>query len=287
VARRVEPFLVLAFLLATGLAGCSDGGGGDGLSAAERAAREVDVHATQDTGVIRGVVVDSAIAPIANVTVRIATVNKTTTSNADGAFGFEALPPGEYFLDASRDGYTSVQGHATVVAGQQDPDVVKLLLQVVPRADPYVVPIQAQLFMDSSTAVMGSSLTLGGFTGQGSYGLAADIGPNATVVQVEYRWEPTLPTGDHINSYGGTYAGDDRVHYQSVTGGSPLVARFNATDGKAIADRLSLVIRADPTVPASVFANQGVQAYAHIFYNFMPREDWQFGRDGEYPVPTP
>ena len=31
--------------------------------------------------------------------------------------------------------------------------------------------------------------------------------------------------------------------------------------------------------------NQAVEIYVHVFYNFVPREDWQFGRDGDHPLP--
>lgn len=130
---------ILAFALALLLAGCS-GGSGKGGHALDAAVDGLDVHATQDTGIIRGVVVDPAIAPIANVTVRIASLDRTATSNAEGAFGFDGLAPGGYFLEASHPAYTTVQGNAEVVAGEQDPAPVKLMLQPLARGEPYVVP---------------------------------------------------------------------------------------------------------------------------------------------------
>lgn len=47
---------------------------------------------------------------------------------------------------------------------------------------------------------------------------------------------------------------------------------------------LDTVIRVAPTA-ANLAYDQPVQVYVHAFYNFVPRADWQFGRDGEYPVP--
>lgn len=124
--------LTSALLVALTLAGCSSGdggGGGDGLP--------VD----QDTGGIRGLVVDSSIAPVPGATVTLTggpDAGKTAQSGADGLFNFTGLAPGDYFVAVSKAGFKGSQVSATVVAGDADPPIVKLLLDRIATAQPYL-----------------------------------------------------------------------------------------------------------------------------------------------------
>ena len=88
----------LALLLMATLAGCAD----ESAPAApdEPAFDGFDLEATDDTGIIRGVVVDQAIVPIAEATVTLQS-GEQTESNEGGAFGFAALEPGSCLLYTS------------------------------------------------------------------------------------------------------------------------------------------------------------------------------------------
>ena len=280
-------YVAVAFVL---LAGCSDGGGGSGatVNELEQAAQEIDVEATATTGIIRGFVVDAAITPLGNVTVALTSLNRTTSTNDNGGFGFEGLEPGTHFLLASHPGYTAVQQSVEVVAGDQDPKPVRILLTAVPSDDPYVVATQHTVFIQSSTAAAGTSLTVGVQAGpiQNSlFSFTDDAGPNATVAQAELHWEPSLHTASSLQLDFDSYIGDEEVASVRQLGVEPLVARVNATNGDLAADRVHGTMTADRTPPVNVFVNQAIEIYVHVFYNFLPREDWQFGRDGEYPVP--
>lgn len=135
--------LLLAALPAVALAGCA-GGGGDGDGAADPAKDvdfgDLDLQATDTTGIIRGVVVDLAVRPVAGVAVELRGAGEPTrtTSNAEGAFGFDALPPGDYFLTASKPGYIEAQQSTQVVAGVEEPPIVKILIEADPTTQPYV-----------------------------------------------------------------------------------------------------------------------------------------------------
>jgi hypothetical protein len=136
-ASRLLATLSLAALL---LAGCSDpstAGGEDELP-------DLGLEATKTTGLIRGVVVDEAIRPLAGakVTLRLADgQDLENTTGASGAFGFDGLPPGTYVLKARKLGYLEVQQSAEVVAGVDEPPAVKVLLQADAAGVPYAVTL--------------------------------------------------------------------------------------------------------------------------------------------------
>lgn len=124
--------LTVAFLVAMTLAGCSSGGdGGD----------DDVLPVDNDTGGIRGLVVDQAIAPVANAVISLTggpDAGKTAETGADGRFNFTGLAPGEYFVSVAKLGYKGSQVAAPVVAGDAEPPLVKLLLERIATAQPYL-----------------------------------------------------------------------------------------------------------------------------------------------------
>lgn len=279
--RRL-PLAVLALLL---LSGCTAGGEAE-LSEAEKAARSLDVEATETTGVIKGIVVDLTITPIAGVTVSLNGQNVSTTTNDLGAFAFADLEPGTYFLTTSHENYTSVQQSVDVVAGEQDPSPVRIQVAAILRADPRVDAYTATIFVDSSIVVLGTGYTLGGVTTESYYWFEVPIEPNATVAQTEVRWEAGTPLAENAAISGGTYAGNDRVQTSGQQGPTPMVFRANATEGEDTADNVYYQVFATDSagLPGGMITNQRFDCFIHAFYNFMPDADWQYGRDGEYPL---
>src|SRR5688572_18477641 len=93
----------LAALLACALlAGCSGGGGAKGEDGLDSLDDFDDLEATDTTGVLRGVVVDASVRPLAGVDVTATGPGGqlTGTTSEAGAFGFDRLEPGTYFVSA-------------------------------------------------------------------------------------------------------------------------------------------------------------------------------------------
>jgi hypothetical protein len=127
-----------ALLFAALLAGCAGNGSPQGTSATEPTFDDLDLDATATTGVIRGIVVDDAIRPVAGAKVTLkGDAPRETTSTEAGTFGFDSLAPGPYFLTVSKPGFSEAQASAEVVAGVAEPPIVKVLLNVDAANLPY------------------------------------------------------------------------------------------------------------------------------------------------------
>jgi hypothetical protein len=281
--RRTPPVACLAALLAASLlAGCAEGGG-DGLDAA---AAGLDVEATATTGVIRGVVVDEAVRPIAGAKVVLADGTETT-SNDKGAFGFDGLQPGLHFMTASALDHATVQQSVDVVAGDSDPAPVRVLLQSIPRATPFIEAFSSRLYFAGAVSTPVVLVRLGDMVGdEGNYAIEVPIEPNGTVAQAEFVWEPSSPLGEAIWFGGGTYAGDEDVDEVEAAGPSPVVLLASATKGGDTADKVVYHMWSDGGgQPLSAHAQQSVDAFVHVFHNFLPNDGWLFTRDGAHPLP--
>jgi Ca-activated chloride channel family protein len=78
---------------------------------------------TNATGTLVGTVLERSGAPISGATVRISSSalpgDRVTTTDAGGTFRFSLLLPGTYTVRITKDGYSSQQGQAAVVQGQE------------------------------------------------------------------------------------------------------------------------------------------------------------------------
>ena len=133
--------LTVAVLVAATLAGCSSGEGDDGNV----------LPVDNDTGAIRGLIVDSAITPVAGALITLTSgpdAGKTAESGVDGLFNFTGLAPGDYFVSVAKAGYKGSQAATTVVAGDPTPELVKLLLDRIATAQPYLDHFKLDGFYD-------------------------------------------------------------------------------------------------------------------------------------------
>jgi hypothetical protein len=155
VLPRLLPTLVVALAI---LPGCLSKG--ETGSTLDQAASDLDLKATATTGVIRGVVVDEGIRPLAGALVT-ATSNghaAATNSTATGAFGFQGLAPGTYLVKAHKAGYRDTQASAEVKAGVDESLSVKLTLPLdASFVRPYAVGSVFKGFIDCglTTPVVG------------------------------------------------------------------------------------------------------------------------------------
>lgn len=262
-----------------------------------------DVEATATTGVIRGVVIDEAIRPIFGATVVIASLGTNTTTNDNGAFVFEDLEPGTYFLQVSKLAYTSIQASVDVAAGIDEPPVVKVALQSIPSLQPYVDALSYSGFLSLGVAVIATSV---GTTAFGPLGEA--LGDRSIWVvkydnlplwaQGELVWTHNQPAGGEL-IWEMTDTSNDPAGYRETIA-SPALAYWNTT---VIQDHNESTLDPERGIAYRFFGGphplckpiffgcgltvqQRADAYIHNFYNFVPNEGWRFTRDGPHPVPT-
>lgn len=139
-------FWMTLFVTAT-LAGCAEDPG----SATDD---QPPVAVTDTTGGIRGVVVDSGIVPIADATVRLLSEDASTVTDEDGSFTFGELQPGTYFVQASHPFYDTQQSSVDVVAGEENPPVVKIQLNRLINAEPYMETQQFEGYIACSANIV-------------------------------------------------------------------------------------------------------------------------------------
>lgn len=280
------------------LAGCAD----DGSPAAPVDGDDDkfdDVDVAKDKGIIRGLVLDPSITPIAGATVQIRD-GPSAESNQDGAFLFNDLDPGTYFLDISKLGYESVQSSATVVAGVKDPAILKIQmvrdLENLPSTQEY----QFDGFIQCSFTAVVVGLNACGLADIAGVPLDDPLitytieGDNYAFAQTELTWESTQPLGDQLSLMYSWDCGETLLCDHEVTGTSPLTLQANRTvlESMSVAEE-GLFVRVFGTDTTAV-EDSGVgatldQRFTHfttIFYGFEPDEGWTLVEDGSHPLPS-
>lgn len=293
---RIAGCLVVLSLV---LAGCSGGG-------KDKAPEDdpfVDAPTpTSGKGLIRGLVLTPAIAPIPGVLVSIASIQQDRTTDANGAFVFSDLEPGTYFLQVAKPGWTSVQQSAEVVANVQEPPIVKISIEKIPGAEPRVVTLQADGFMACS---FGTPINYG------SCSLAQEENPDVYFdiegvprwIQTEIIWESTQPSGDWLYVVQGICSCDggvpdvggarfDEVPDATTNHVAWATPEFLTEHGVGGEDGKQLVVSVSASGPepettngSGVAYSQAFSVYATFFYNFDPDPSWSFGANGAYEVP--
>jgi hypothetical protein len=296
----LRPLLVGALLLTTLFAGCSDPSG-DGNAEEEPAAFD-GVQVSDTTGAIRGVVVSEAIIPIAGVLVKLVD-GRNATTDAEGAFVFNGLEPGDYFVTASKFGYLTQQQSATVVAGEASPPITKILLPVDPGA---ATPTYQEFVFDGYIQCSGTFVVVG----FAACNMLADSGAiddrfdthhpltgKPTWIQSEMVWDSTQAAGNEMSvmySWGcDTNGGFPCDH--GTSGESPLLL---TADADAIEDINGgnytggdLWVRVFNTGLSETGGSLGVTyaqqytVYTHVFYGYAPPEGWRISEDPVVPQP--
>ncbi len=306
----------MAVALMAVLAGCSETATPE---TDQEADVDVDVKATSTTGVIVGLVLDETIRPIEGAVVTVVGQETSATTGADGGFGFEGLQPGTYFLEITKPGYAKVQQSVDVVAGVDEPDMVRVLLTRIPGSEPHVVPHQHDGFIACGFQVANRLYGAETCNVNGMYGeddadpyFDVDQGPPG-YFQSEVIWEHTQEFGKTLTTtqYTCDSVSCDRTpgspdRFCQVWGESPLLCKVTPSVGWGNADgtgggegittsRLGsepdggyvVEMRADcrVCVPATALGvglilEQHYTVYSHLFYNMEPSEGWQFTVDG-------
>ena len=256
-----------------------------------------EVEVTDTTGAIRGIVVNEAIVPIQDVLVTLSG-GANATSDADGAFIFSGLEPGDYFLTASKLGYFDVQGSAVVVAGDKDPPITKLTMLADVANQPFTELLQWTGFFGCGTGTnAGGGIGFNPCAVDATACQFADVcllntanthtfafgaaGRIPDFAQAEMSWEGTQPLGNALNL---GWHDSGTSDFKSTSGESPLILPTNRTEILEAheEDIESLLVRVFPGTgqELTVTLQQRFDVYVTYFYGFEPREGWAFVTDG-------
>ncbi|HUR64280.1 MAG TPA: carboxypeptidase regulatory-like domain-containing protein [Candidatus Thermoplasmatota archaeon] len=252
--------LQLAALVAVSLvllSGCSSKATPQAATGVEQAAGDLTLKATATTGVIRGVVVDEAIRPIAGALVTATAQGHTYTTNSttSGAFGFQGLAPGVYLVKAHKAGFRDTQTTTDVKAGESEPAIVKVALPVdTTFVRPYAVGVVFKGFIDCGITTPALGLAVCSVPNEATCGIdpAVPCSGNVTAdnfnqfipvdggvpawVQHELVWKPTQAAGDQFSLTARTATAEhfhsgsyDKNLPNQPRGKSPLLYTANAS----------------------------------------------------------
>ena len=282
----------------------------------------LDLEADEGKGVIRGVVVDTSIVPVAGATVSL-TDGRTTESQDDGGFGFGNVEPGFHTLEVDALGFHSVSVQVEVEAGDELPPVIKVQLTADFSELPYVEPLTFNGFISCSgstpayrVAICSVPNIVTDILGQppltdDQFIAGFDIGMYPEFVQAEMVWKSTQPAGDFLQLTA-EVSPTDGEDIGSVNGVSPLVLKADNETIPAAGMHTSKFLQqrvfnmeheaTTPPVPVCDIPNpvhggtmcakgvgltidQKFQVFTHVFHKFVPDEDWLFIEDGSPDVP--
>lgn len=294
----MRTWTVLLLLGATVLAGCASE---TEAPVDDFPAFDEDLQATEDTGVIRGVVVDETITPIVGATVALVGRDASTESNADGAFGFADLAPGFYNVEVSKLGYGTTQTQTEVVAAVDTPPVVRVVLQADPSSTPAAVGLVWNGYYTCSVsganacAIVDIVLDIGG---QGDI-LKDDTNTRIAIArppswyQSELVWEANQVLAKELTFKMEIHQNADEFDYYGVRdsiGESPLLHTLSPEEiaEHKVGNSTGVLHRIFPgdSPESAVFVQQDFTIYSHEFYNYAPPEGWRFTDDSQVPEAT-
>jgi hypothetical protein len=307
----VRTFLAVLSVLLVGFAGCAGGAPDDPGTSGDF--DDLDVQPTATTGVILGVVVDEAITPLAEATVVLqgAGGEKTMETDAQGRFAFGDLEPGTYLLKVSAPQFQPAQSSAEVVAGLEDPPVVRVLLTRLFTQDPYAELIKfdgylacAYAFGVSSTCVNDYTRLIGFVPGcEGGclrdYNVSQQggnirefrttVGPGWQTLVMEMHWEPSTGEPASKGTLGMTISYFTRTStghwYASCDGPSPVRCQLDVGESGPNQSEEPELIPPEGLEDLFVFfgagdediaVNQKFQFFQTNFYYAIPPDGWSF-----------
>ncbi len=257
-----------------------------------------ELEATKDTGIIRGVVVDDTITPVAGVKVNLVGQSKSTETNAEGQFGFGDLEPGSYFVKVNKAGFSSVQQSVDVVAGVEKPPVVRVLIERIPGFDPYMKLQTYNGFYQCGTSVLvvcgAPNILLGDGTTDDTSTPTIYYDADPDFVQTEMVWRSTQALSPELyfemealdsGCTGGTF-------FTNAEGESPIKAsvgneslREHNVNPDDCGIYHSVFAGGAQGTPVGFSLEQKFTWYISEFHDYLPPEDWWFIVDGEVAPP--
>lgn len=261
------------------LAGCASSAGTSDTTGLDAQLSGVEAEAGNGLGCLRGVVVDEAIRPIANVTILIIPGNRTVKADDRGVFTACELPPGTYFLRPSREGYTTVQSSADVVGDQVTNVRLGMVIDLRPR--PFHETIKFEGFIQASASIgsFAVDLVAGEFLNTSTCKCTLEFYAAPTVVAItqEAVWTDSLPRAQPSTKYRELYPTND-VTLDSIKAafeGSPMLVTFNRTAAWPQGDDGEFTSRITGD-GYWVDYEQRYTMYITLWHNAQPPEGWSF-----------
>jgi hypothetical protein len=311
---RWLPLAATALLSAALLAGCASKASDQPLDGAGAGAGAPELKVDQQTGGIRGVVVDAAITPVTGAKVVMANGALSTVSDKAGLFTFSGLKPGDYFFTVSKPGFTTVQSSATVKAGEAAPPVVKVEIDRIPGQQPYLEVYKLNGFYECAfsfgvpgvTPFITDQCDFGVRTVyDGANGTAPYPGPRnvmqgqntqyfdvaadtQTIIQEAFWTDETVP--DMMVTLSSTPIKNScdcsDTDYILVYQKSPTYARLDADkDGKTMPLGKHVASRGflDWNGPSTA-TNLQFTVITSLFHNYKAADGWTFETQDKYPI---
>lgn len=311
----MRAFALTALLVAGLLAGCTD------VTLEPRSEEDADfeelgLEADATTGVIRGLVIDEAIRPLAGVAIEVTGVaTRTATSNDEGLFGLGNLEPGTYFVSASKPGFQTAQQSVEVVAGVDEPPITKILLAADAATAPFSQSYVFDGFIECSFSAVAAGVAACSAAGlpNDKFIIEYELERAPQWIQTEMHWQSTQAVSPELDLvYSASGEGALLDNYAEVWGPSPLLIQVNETLAaeRGLGTEAGLLIRVfnqpvegtetgdpaggddcmDRPVLGGCTTGLGMtlqQRFTHIttvFYGYQPPEDWRYVEDGPYAV---
>ncbi|MFA5943897.1 MAG: carboxypeptidase-like regulatory domain-containing protein [Candidatus Thermoplasmatota archaeon] len=286
--------VIVAVFVAALFAGCAGKSPEATGPAAEPEAFE-DLTVTETKGLIRGIVISETITPIAGAEVKLVSTGQTVASDEQGAFVFNNLEPGDYFLSITKPGYFAVQSSATVVAGVAEPPIVKVQLVFDVANQPFTELLQWTGFFGcgagtsaggsvnpcAADAIVCDETDVCVMNSSNTHFFDFGTARVPDLAQAEAVWTGTQPLGNALNL--GWF--DSGVSdFKSTSGESPLILPTTRDEiVKAHDENITgLLVRifSGTSQELTVTMQQRFDVYVTYFYGFVPREGWTFAADG-------
>ena len=226
------PAILLALLSTTVvLAGCSD----ETTPKLETDFQDIELEATPETGVLRGVVFDPSITPIAGAMVTAAGpdgVSASATTNEAGLFGMDGLAPGSWFVRAEKAGYITAQQGAEVVANVAEPEVIKILLEADPSSAPYIQSLVFAGFIECSFSIVLVRIAACSGVGNDAFLEEYTLDQPPGWLQSEMVWDSTQALGNEMQLSITDFSTPLQIRVNASAGISPQYITVNETTAR-------------------------------------------------------
>ncbi len=281
-------------LITVALAGCSDSEPAQTTTGPGPVPEDLE----KGKGVIRGVVVDGALAPVAGADVVVGGTQLAAVTDDEGQFLFADVEPTTYFVTASKPGWSQVQQSVLVEADVLTPPAITLQILPIPGTEPRAPTFSQRGFIGcgAATALTIHSVCNDLELNEDRSHVYFEIPEKPDYYQAEIVWKSTQATSTQLWSahYQYDFASDSYIdgggpssRLCNSASPSPYVCRvgperLNATSvGGTVG--VDIAMFADGPEGNGVAISQDFEVFLTLFYNTgEPDADYRYIEHGDY-----